>query len=443
MRFDLAAVTPIALVLMVAVGPVDAGAPVGAVARWQVQPAAAVWVAPASQRVDRAAGVSTTDVSVGRVPALPPPTIAYPIPYSLTGPVGPYASAYTPGYGVVAVPYVPPVYVPRGVYLKDRYPLPSDRTPPPPPPPPAARTVESAPPPAELSPVPPSGPPVTSPAREPAGAAAEPSDPAALPVDGDLEALIRSEVEAVPELTAGVVVYDLLGRRKAEYRPDVEIYPSSVIKLAILAEALRQEATGDLDPARPLRVPDAADRRLSRTFGNRAALHDLLRRAGAQGDHEATNALIDALGMDRVNAGARDLGLEGTSLSRRFNDPGPARGEPNMMPPADAARLLYKVLRHDVADKAACRTLMDVLSQQSRTEAIPRLIRARSDVTTLNLPGSARMRSDREVANDAAIVTGAGHSYVLVVYTEAPTDQSPWVSRLALKIHNALSSHRP
>ena len=57
-------------------------------------------------------------------------------------------------------------------------------------------------------------------------------------------------------------------------------------------------------------------------------LHDQAHLMIAMSDNSASNMLIDAVGLDAVNAAIRDLGCTGTVLGRRFYGRAAHPGEP-------------------------------------------------------------------------------------------------------------------
>jgi beta-lactamase class A len=258
-----------------------------------------------------------------------------------------------------------------------------------------------------------------------------------LPPDAGIEEMIRAEIARVPDMEAGVAVYDLAGRRKAEVSGDADLYPASVVKLTVLIEALRQASRGDLVLDRPVRLPAPHASPASRTFGEVVTVSDLLTRMTRHNDHAAANALIGAVGIDAINASIADAGLRGTALNRRFNDAG--GGPPNSMPPSAAATVMYRLLRKELLDPESCRRMTDLLSSSPAGATAAGLLRSHPELTVCQVRGAARMRSGREVVNDVAIVTGAGCAYALAVYTESAVDRSAWIATLAGRIHAALA----
>ncbi|MBI4865054.1 MAG: serine hydrolase [Candidatus Riflebacteria bacterium] len=303
-----------------------------------------------------------------------------------------------------------------------------------------ARTTEELPASATALPQP-TAPPSEAPPRVSTSAPVEPppvpADPESLPTDDALQQLLVEEVQAVPGVEVGVVLYDSRGRRKARIAPDLDLYPGSIVNLAVMAEVLRLLASGSLDPTREYRArPGQADG--SPPLDDFAPISELLTRMIAQGDHVAANALIDLAGVDRITENARSLGLEGTQVHRKFNTPSPEGTPPNRMPPQDAARLLHRILRGDLVDPRSSSRAMELLARQSKSGGIPRLLARLPGVRVYDLPASAMMKDGRELFSDAAIVAGPGHSYVLAIYTLGPREQSTWVARLALRLHESL-----
>jgi beta-lactamase class A len=67
-------------------------------------------------------------------------------------------------------------------------------------------------------------------------------------------------------------------------------------------------------------------------------------------DNTATNVLIDRLGMEKIDARMRGLGLTGTKLRRHMMDSAAARrGDDNVSTPADLVALLQALQKDDAA----------------------------------------------------------------------------------------------
>lgn len=345
---------------------------------------------------------------------------------------GPTLTVFPQGYGVFTDGLGRRSFIPRGSSLLGHRGYAEDAPKPPPPPP------VQAPPPPEPAPVAAAPEPERRRTPEP-----PPQNPGELEPDSTLEGLLRQEVEDRPDLRASVVLYDVVGRRKAEYHSPGEYYPSTIARLPVLIGVSRELARGGLDVMRRIEVAPPADAGLSRRMGDLVSITELLQRMVRRGDLRATNTLIDQVGFASINDAVSAVDLRDTLLGRRFNDPQTFPGQlPNRMPTVDAATLMYRLLRRDMPERGMAARMLDLLSRQTTTTGIPRLLRDRPGTQVWAMSASARLRTGREVANEVAIITGAGHAYVLAVYTDAPTDHSAWIGELSLKMHDALSRYR-
>jgi beta-lactamase class A len=216
---------------------------------------------------------------------------------------------------------------------------------------------------------------------------------------------------------AAAVVIDLRTGATSAWRPDEDIYPASIVKLALMAEAFRRFDDGSLSPDAHEVI---ARRNLTLTAeptplieGYRARVAELVALMIERSDNIATNQLIDLLERKRVEDSMRALGLEHFRLGRKLSgsEPlvdDPESGERNSMPPADAAKLLGLIAIGAVSGAAQQRELL--ARCVDRTKLVDGL-----------LPGDRFMHKTGEtsaVAHDAGILrTANGHEYVIVLYT--------------------------
>ncbi|MBQ9042382.1 MAG: serine hydrolase [Eggerthellaceae bacterium] len=188
---------------------------------------------------------------------------------------------------------------------------------------------------------------------------------------------------------------------------------ASLIKLVVLADVLDQAAAG----AHPLSEPcvvQAGDivggSGVVQGMGAGASLTigELAGHMICQSDNTAANILIDLEGMDSVNAQARKLRLDGTSLNRKMMDEEAiAAGVENAMSANDAATLLQMIYNGRLVNEEMSAFALDLLRQQQVPGGIE-----------LGIPDGATVAhktgSLANVENDAAIVLAA-KPYVLVV----------------------------
>ncbi|CAN5683806.1 hypothetical protein BH23GEM11_BH23GEM11_01570 [soil metagenome] len=182
---------------------------------------------------------------------------------------------------------------------------------------------------------------------------------------GTLESLV-TEYEGV----AGVHVVDLTDGTRFAVRDDFVFPQASAIKVPILIELFRRAET----------EPDLLSRRVEMTddirTGGSGVLQYLTHGGSAlsledhavymilYSDNTATNVLIDALGMEAVNALSASLGAPETLLQRKMIRPEEsARGNENLSTPRDAARIMERVADCDLPmSDASCRRLQEILA---------------------------------------------------------------------------------
>ncbi|HET6501171.1 MAG TPA: serine hydrolase [Amycolatopsis sp.] len=158
---------------------------------------------------------------------------------------------------------------------------------------------------------------------------------------------------------------------------------ASVIKLAVLAEVFRQDATGPLS----LREKIALDE--GNRVGGSGVLKDLspgvvlpvLDYATLMivvSDNSATNTLIDLVGgVGPVNGFMRELGLDTITLHRKvvFGAPGgpaPLLGEAS---PRHLMELMGLLWRRELVSAAASERMLAILGRQHYLDQAPRLLR--------------------------------------------------------------------
>lgn len=171
------------------------------------------------------------------------------------------------------------------------------------------------------------------------------------PPDEKAEALwakLGARVEAVDRSldgVLGVAVKDLESGAVLELRPNAVFPQASSIKLAILYELYRQADEGRLDLAQVVTpgLPRVGGAGVLQLLSGKVSLtlRDLAVLMFGWSDNEATNLLIDRVGLENVNRRLRDLGLPHTTLARRMMDLEAAKaGRENLSTPVEMRTLL-------------------------------------------------------------------------------------------------------
>jgi beta-lactamase class A len=227
--------------------------------------------------------------------------------------------------------------------------------------------------------------------------------------------------------------------------PDTPVQTASVIKLAILYEALEQVRSGKahFDDKITLTKADQVqgsgvllffDAPLSLT------LKDVLTMMIVMSDNSATNLAIDHLGLENIDARIRKLGLKDTYLYKKVFMPVPA----GVVMPADQkkfglgkttaremAAVMTKIVRCELAepgsparddDAKLCEVALKMLHVQFYRSAIPRYLDGMPGATSDSIAN--KTGSLDAVRNDVAAVSTKNGMVVISVFTFNNRDHS-------------------
>jgi len=241
--------------------------------------------------------------------------------------------------------------------------------------------------------------------------------PAAGPLQGDLKASFVRQVEQASAAVDGVVGYvvtDLTTKEQIAAKLERQPFPTaSTIKLSILYELLKQSEAGTL----ALDAPAPLDR--AQVIGGSGVLQHLttpalsLRDYAALmiivSDNTATNVVIDAVGMDKVNTRMSGLGLADIRLRRKMMDAAAVRrGDENVASPASLAKIAELLWRGEG------------LSKESRDAAL-KILRQVGGQIRGGVPGGVPVFSKTGsldgVRAEAAVVAVEGRPFSLAVMT--------------------------
>jgi beta-lactamase class A len=166
--------------------------------------------------------------------------------------------------------------------------------------------------------------------------------------------------------TVGLVVQHLDSGEELLLHPD-EVFPAaSVIKIAILAEAMRQVEAGTLTLNTTVRlaakdVVGGSGVLLELHPGLELTVEDLLRLMIVVSDNTASNLLINRLWLENVALSMVQWGLTASKLRRKFFDyTAQALGLDNFITPREMARLLGMMVRGELPRSQA---MLDLLAR--------------------------------------------------------------------------------
>ena len=171
-------------------------------------------------------------------------------------------------------------------------------------------------------------------------------------------------------------------------------YAASTIKLHVLLAALREAAAGRLDLSRTVPATrtfigtDGAPFTLGGDHldpthpaeGQPVAVRDLLRRMIDRSSNEATDHVVELVGLDAVAATIRALGLRNTRVERLIGDAAALRdGATNETSAADLALTMRAAVTADGLAPALPASSLDLARGALRAQRIPVIGRALRD----------------------------------------------------------------
>jgi beta-lactamase class A len=255
--------------------------------------------------------------------------------------------------------------------------------------------------------------------------------------DAALDIVVRDALRSTALETIGhAVVIDLQTMRCGRYRETENIYPASVIKVALMVEAFRQIADGRLGRDHSVTVSAANQTTTAEATplkpGYRATLRELIDLMITTSDNIATNELYDLLGRETVTDAMRHLGLPTFLAGRKLSGSEPLIEDPGMtgrnrLPPDEIALLLALIALDRVPYAAEQRAILARCVHSEKLTA---------GLQSADLFMHKTGETD-EVSHDAGIlVTPDGRRYVVVLYTSPPplpdrSDASHYDAQLA------------
>jgi len=220
--------------------------------------------------------------------------------------------------------------------------------------------------------------------------------------------------------TVGISMVSLKDGESIQINADEVFHAASIIKIAILAELLRQVEKGGISLGSEL-VLRAGDKTggagvLNELHtGLRLTVEDCATLMIIVSDNTASNMLIDLTGMDKVNALIQQIGMKRSALRKKFMIELEDKSIINVTSPGDTALLLRKLHDNEILGPAMTEKAIDILSRQQYREKIP--LHLPEDLKTASKSGEVT-----GVRHDAAILFLEEEHYILVVFTKNQSD---------------------
>ena len=211
--------------------------------------------------------------------------------------------------------------------------------------------------------------------------------------------------------------YDLNKNNGFSVNGDKKVLSASMIKLLILAELMKKifenkfSLSDTVMMANFMKIGgDGVLKELN--TGHHFTLKELATLMIIVSDNQATNILIDFLGMENINQLGKELDLKETFLGRKMMDAeARKKGYDNYTCADDISLLLKLIYQEKLINKEASQLMLDILLRQQQGERLQRYLP--SDIKIAHKCGDLD-----NLENDGGIIWLGDRAYILVVLTD-------------------------
>ena len=210
--------------------------------------------------------------------------------------------------------------------------------------------------------------------------------------------------------------YDLNKNNGFSVNGDKKVLSASMIKLLILAELMKKIFENKFSLSDTVMIAnfmktggDGVLKELN--TGHHFTLKELATLMIIVSDNQATNILIDFLGMENINQLGKELDLKETFLGRKMMDAEARKKGYDNYTCADDISLLFKLIYQEkLINKEASQLMLDILLRQQQGERLQRYLP--SDIKIAHKCGDLD-----NLENDGGIIWLGDRAYILVVLT--------------------------
>ena len=229
----------------------------------------------------------------------------------------------------------------------------------------------------------------------------------------------KKEIEKIISQVEGKVCvnfYDLNKNNGFSINGDKKVLSASMIKLLILAELMKKISEDKFSLSDTIMMAnfmktegDGVLKELN--TGHHFTLKELATLMIIVSDNQATNILIDFLGMENINLLGKELGLRETFLERRMMDSEARKnGYDNYTSADDISLLLKLIYQEKLINKEASQLMLEILLKQQQGERLQRYLP--TDIKIAHKCGDLD-----NLENDGGIIWLEEKVYILVVLT--------------------------
>ena len=229
--------------------------------------------------------------------------------------------------------------------------------------------------------------------------------------------------------TLGVWARHLGSGDEVSFGADLTFETASCIKVFVLAELFRQAETGRLSLTERLAVAGrhrVAGSGVLKDLGlDRVPILDLATLMIILSDNTATNVLIERLGRENINRGARRLGCPATTLHKSIEF---QTGRPlGTSTPRELGRFFWLLAQDQVVDAAGGAAMLDILARQQYQTGLVRylpyeLMVSRDPARPAAVTVASKSGTLRGVRNDAGLIRTRWGDWVVAIMTRDCSD---------------------
>ena len=229
----------------------------------------------------------------------------------------------------------------------------------------------------------------------------------------------KKEIEKIISQVEGNVCinfYDLNKNNGFSINGDKKVLSASMIKLLILVELMKKISENKFSLSDSIMIAnfmktggDGVLKELN--TGHHFTLKELATLMIIVSDNQATNILIDFLGMENINLLGKELGLKESFLGRKMMDTEARKnGYDNYTCADDISLLLKLIYQEKLINKEASQLMLDILLRQQQGERLQRYLP--TDIKIAHKCGDLD-----NLENDGGIIWIGDRIYILVVLT--------------------------
>lgn len=249
---------------------------------------------------------------------------------------------------------------------------------------------------------------------------------------------LQALINAIP-FKVHVAVQHYNNQESFEQLADDVFSSASIIKVPMLVAILKhlQTTNGDLQQVLTIADENLVEFSvLTEQQQKQITLHELLLWMTITSDNSATNACIDFLGMDALNAYFAEMGLQHTKLQRKMMDfERQQQGFDNETSANDMKRLFQALYEGQLLDETWTAIAFDILCRQRSHESLRRYLV--DDVKIAHKTGGLDT-----VDHDCGIVFHNNGPYFIGVFLTEVTDNEQakrWIGQISKCVYDAKS----